>query len=214
MAIGKERRYLSELRGAFEEVINEFRENPASFLMESDLQGLLFAALFKRLRGMAVPATATDKRWNAVQANGRLLTNPARSQYPSYFPPKNKTRRPADSHFDIAVVSQHLIDEHAWHQPMRAAIEIKFWQVIPPYRRWEPDRGKLRRYHAGARNKGRPFTGVCLVFSHKERTSAQWGKIDSVNPDSLSPPENGVIVWGITPGPVRKTVGAVQRKCY
>jgi hypothetical protein len=180
-------KYLTELTRAIETTTAQFRHTPASFLHESDLQGLLFARLFSRLAKRCLPIPAQDQRWNSVPSQDGLLTNPVQSFYP------------VQRRFDLALIASALTDEDAWSQPVRAAIQIRLWQIIPVIRDWKPDRDKLARYHSKALEERRQFTGVCLVFSHIDRSPKFWGPVDDINPQRLSIPRDGVFVCGITP---------------
>jgi hypothetical protein len=186
-----EGRYLGAISEAVGYVADEFRKEPASFLYEMDLQGLLFARLFDQLKDLAFPWLSGDKHWSRVAGGRKLVINPVKTEYPS-------GRR-----FDIALIEPGPKSEGpAWDLHVRAAIEIKFWQADGSGGGYDRDCVKLKNYAEEAELKGRRFTGVCAVFCHRgdEPFTSEWFS-DGVklNPTDRSLESHGVAVWAFTP---------------
>ncbi len=185
-------RYLTTVSKAIKDVVGHFKREPASFLYEADLQGLLFARLFDGLSNSPLPLVPTDKPWAELANGQKLWVNPVKTEYPT-------GRR-----FDIALIVQEVRSEwKIWDQHVRAAIEIKFWQVDGTGGGFIRDLEKLNDYGKTAHEDGRQFTGICVVFCHRrdDPDLTEWvseGKIIK-NPVGLTLPANGNVAWAFTP---------------
>jgi len=185
--------YLHAISDSMSVVAAKFRNQPLSFLYESDLQGLLFAELFARLSNLTFSwmSPNTNTRWSRILEGKTFIINPVKTEYPS-------GRR-----FDIAVIQPGpVLDALPWDQHVRAAIELKYWQADGTGGGFEPDLKKLEDYANEALKDERRFTGVCAVFCYKadERFISEYFPIGvALNPKELSLKEHGVELWVFTP---------------
>jgi hypothetical protein len=166
----------------------EFVESPESFLYESDLQGRLYSKLLDALAAMPVFREG-ESYWCEAIGRTPLRINPARSEYP------DSTR------FDIALLDTEApgVPVNVWNMPVRVAIELKFRQAIGGGPGIEDDEKKLRNYKEARR--GAPFTGVCLLFSHR-RDDAYAMELRRryvvESPTKFEIPADDVTAWVIT----------------
>lgn len=186
-----ESRYLGALQEALSEVSAKFRQEPASFLYESDLQGLLFTKLFDRLADVPLRWKPDSKRWSIIKGDQALLINPVKTEYPT-------GRR-----FDIALIEPELpVVDPVWDLDVRAAVEIKFWQADGTGGGYDRDFQKLSAYAEEAKKTGRRFTGVCAVFCHRSDESflSEWfTDRNPINPTNVAIPRHGVLFVVFTP---------------
>lgn len=152
---------IDQLRNAVSETVREFREHPADFLSENDIQSLLFAELRHELSNLRYDVGHVEHRFSQIHA-----ISPVKTEY--QLNPKGLGPR-----VDIAVLSEvQNAGSNLWRQPCRIAIEIKLWQPGGPWTGpWE-DVEKLKSYWQVARNSGVPFTGIAVLFVHP--IAEQW----------------------------------------
>jgi hypothetical protein len=84
-----EQHYRRAISESVSVVAAKFRNQPLSFLYESDLQGLLFAELFSRLSDSAfswIP-TNTNTRWSRILEGKTFVINPVKTEYRPSTPP-------------------------------------------------------------------------------------------------------------------------------
>lgn len=193
-----ERIYLDAVRASVQVVAERFTSDPASFLYESDLRGLLFAQLFNGLADAVLPWRPEETGLLGVPVRGLSLhVNPVKSEY-TYGDVAARDR------FDIAVLARKLRPgSNAWNQHVRIGVEIKLWQADGSGGGFHDDIGKLKRYAACANQEGRRFTGLCLVFCHLREGSGIEVEVTAgnitLNPTSPSPPVEDVVAWAFTP---------------
>ena len=187
-----ERHYLDAIEVSVQKVADHFRREPASFLYEADLRGLLFTRIFDYLSDSVRTWKPVDDCWAGMAAGPALLVNPAKTEYPKPEP------------FDVAVlVPEMCADKNAWNQNVRVGVEIKLWQADGTGGNCNFDKKKLERYGAKAQAEGRRFTGLCLVFCHlrNDKRLGMWGggaaKVEGHG--GLAIPEQGVRTFVITP---------------
>ncbi len=185
-------RYLAAISDVIKDVVGVFKREPASFLYESDLRGLMFARLFDNLSNSLLPWVPADRRWAKLANGQKLWINPVKTEYPT------------STRFDIALMGPEILAEwKIWEQHVRVAIEIKFWQADGTGGGFVRDVKKLDDYGKAAREDGRPFTGICIVFCHRRDDPylPEWvadGKIVK-NPAELTLPASGDVAWAFTP---------------
>lgn len=184
-------KYAEQIHLAMDTVAREFRRYPDSYLYEADVQCRLFGELFKGLVELRVCGPARMDGWSEVLTDGRAFEiNPVKAEYPDGV------------WFDIAILDGSLDEqENVWNQRVRVAIEIKLRQVNGGKQSYHEDKGKLGGHHERARQQGRDFTGISVVFCHQldSRTQAEWNDNEcKIDPERFEIPENGIACWAVT----------------
>lgn len=190
---------------AIDLLVFEYQKNPFNFLYEKDLQSLLFSNLYSLLSGDSIEINGGYFSANYPGPILKIKTNPVKSEYPV-------TKR-----FDVAILDpnnvKHFNQKEAsekgwksdpfWDQPVRAAAEIKYYQLgqslVQKVKGVELDRAKLRKYFAQFSH----FLGILIVFLQSEslkRDPFCGDQIVSVD----EYPEVGLLQYVVTPSKVEK----------
>jgi len=151
--------------------------------------------MFNALSDWPVEIQSPDHYWKRIAAGKPLSLNRVKAQYS--IGPHVKC--------DITVLSAvHEPESDAWRQPLRAAIEIKFWQTSPiTSGDFRPDFDRLKEYADMMKEQKRRFTGICLIFCRQAHSTdlAHWLKAGPLErmPPSPVVPEHGVKAWAVAP---------------
>lgn len=177
---------IARVRGAVDQTVAEFIANPFDFLYESDLRSVLYYFARQALEDSRVPLRVRDPR---AGTTSDLTITRVRSEYPSELTPRQR--------FDIAILPDVLgPSKNRWCQPVRAAVELKLWQVDGTGGWMERDRSKLTGYLETCRAAQRPFCGIGLVFVHP---GAEWRIAEFASLRTGADfPENGCAIHIVT----------------
>lgn len=134
---------------SLQKITKDFVRSPFDYLYERDIQCVLFADIFNRMRGS--PITVASRTINNLDPTGRLTINPVKSEYPS------------GTRFDIAIIDAHNNNttRRIWNHEVNVAIEIKLWQVDGTGGSIRSDLSKLAEYRSGREGQ---FLGISLLF--------------------------------------------------
>jgi len=181
------------LQSAICRTVQQFREHPADFLSENDIQAVLFTALRNEMHGVRMQYEAShekDLRFGKAFDINRVMT---------------EYRIAAVGACDIVVLCSEQGPKPAalWGQPCRIGIEIKFWQALERHY-WNEPRGprkdvdKLQRYWMMRNQTEQSFTGIVMLFRHPCAFPCQ--EMDEVasTDQEAAYPENGVAIHVIS----------------
>jgi hypothetical protein len=173
--------------------VQQFREHPADFLSENDIQAVLFTALRNEMHGVRMQYEAShekDLRFGKAFDINRVMTE--------YW-------LAAEGSCDLVVLCDKQGPEATalWRQPCRIGIEIKFWQALERHY-WNEPRGpqkdvmKLQRYWKQRDENRHPFTGIAMLFRHPGAFPClEMDEIASTDQE-VAYPENGVAIHVIS----------------
>lgn len=200
-----EKKIIETFYKAIDCLIFEYQKNAFNFLYERDLQSLLFAKLYNFLSGDLIEIKGG---YVSAYYPGPIIsikTIPVKSEYPV-------TQR-----FDVAILDsnniKHFDQKEAsekgwksdpfWCQPVRAAAEIKYYQLGQPLvqkvKGVENDLNKLREYSV----KYPRFLGILIIFLQCESLD-QDAFLSGQTEWRDENPEVGIFKYVVTPSKTKK----------
>lgn len=188
--------------------VNEFQKNPFNFLYERDLQAYLYKTLYDKFTTQTIKITGGyhNDISGLYDDMNQITTNPVKCEYPisqifdiALIVDESRVR-----HFDsIEKEKKNWKNDTFWDQPVKAAIEIKYFQIGDKlYRKRnevEKDIKKLNSYVDKSREP--QFLGISLLFIQSEKWKSKelkkfyFGKI--LLSDSF--PRAGIYQYIVTP---------------
>jgi hypothetical protein len=148
--------FLDRVQTAVGEVVSDFREHPADYLFESDLQCALFGSLKESFMDLAFVSKSSD----LPRFYGDKLTiHPVKSEYPYNIEGHTSDR------IDLVLLDcQQDSSRRIYHQHCRFGIEIKLWNSDGTGGNIRSDVDKLRDYLKAARKREMEFSGLAILF--------------------------------------------------
>lgn len=212
--------HLKLISTAIHTVREQYVGQYASFLNESDIQGLLFTKMFDQFGAYSYPFKPKNERWWRTDTEVTLAINPIKMEY-GY---DDETNNRSKERFDIAFIdsidsSDSNQEDNWWRAPVRLAIEIKLWAMDKRrgqfVKGWVKDFDKLEKYKR--RHPDQEFTGVSLLFTSRcdhdvegLRNAARKPNSDAcyaieIDPDVIELERNKIQIFAFTPswGPHR-----------
>jgi hypothetical protein len=181
------------LQSAICRTVQQFREHPADFLSENDIQAVLFSELRNEMRGVRMKYETSCKK---DQCFGKALDiSRVMTEY----------WLAAEGLCDLVVLCDEQGPEAAalWRQPCRIGSEIKFWQALERHN-WKEPRGpqqdidKLQRYWIKRNQNEQYFTGIAMLFRHPGAIRCEEAEEMAGTDYEAAYPENGVAIHVIS----------------
>lgn len=204
--------HMNLLQTTITDFISEYQRNVFNFLFERDLQSLLFSTAYRHFANESIRMRGGYHGKSAYGGNDYIDTIPIKCEYPTsqVFDIGLIDSEAIQDYNEIQCKQQNWKNDKFWDQAVRAAIELKYYQLGDSYSRkvWEVEKdvAKLTEYLKERDGLQHPFLGIALICTQTKQLDPSKFCVGKPLESSELFPTTGIYRYIVTPSSVMKFI--------